>query len=259
VKVSESFEPMKTGILLATNCAMLALFAGLARAQDSARVPDQTTDPGSAVDASVRAGVDEQTAQQTQPPRPPNKHQQTPYTHWGFQSASHAASRPPATRFQREQTRSLIPQPENTEEPSKLSNSQTRSEKSPFNSPQHGQDNLFGSSPITGAPRPPSDADTAAVRGILQKLNTDNPPQLQGLKSINPLPSPFPHNNGLSPALDRKKAEPSNKEPIPSPFAKPDNKIANPLQPKPRKHTPPKPADRTNPTSLLGSQPTKQN
>jgi hypothetical protein len=241
---------MKTSISKAVCCAILALSSGSARAQDAARVPGRNPDADSEVDASVHAGVDEQPARQSQSSRQPNKRTQTTYIRWGFQPPNYAASRASATRFQREQSTSLLAQPESVENPLTRP---TLPEKPLSDSLQHGQDTLFGNSSIAGSPR------SAAVGGSLLELNSDNPPQLQGLKSIGGLPSPFRRNNGLSSSLPHKKAEPSGKSPFSSPFSKLDSRSSNPLQAKSKKQAPPQPADRNKPASLFGRQAEKQN
>jgi hypothetical protein len=238
---------MKPGIFTAVFCAIFALSSGAAHAQDSARVPDTNPDAGSAVDASVHAGIDEQSAQQPQPSRQPNKRQQTTYSHWAFQPAK----QPSATRFQPEQTASALAQPDKGDNPSTL-NPSTRSE-TPLPDPlRHGHDTPFGISPIAGNTEP-RDPQSEAVRGLLQGLNSESGAQLQGLKSISPLPSPFPRNNGFSASLRDKKAEPSEKAPFPSPFSKTDDWSSNPLKAKSQKHTPPKQVDRNKPASSLDS------
>jgi hypothetical protein len=238
---------VKPGIFVAGCWVIFVFSAGVAGAQDSSRVPDTNPDAGSAVDASVHAGIDEQSAQQPQPSRQPNKRQQTTYSHWAFQPAK----QPSATRFQPEQAASALAQPDKGDNPSTL-NPSTRSE-TPLPDPlRHGHDTPFGISPIAGNTEP-RDPQSEAVRGLLQRLNSESGAQLQGLKSISPLPSPFPRNNGFSASLRDKKAEPSEKAPFPSPFSKTDDWSSNPLKAKSQKHTPPKQVDRNKPASSLDS------
>lgn len=248
---------MKTGIYTACCCAIFALSSTVARAQDSTRVPDINPEAGSAVDASVHAGVDEQSPQQPQPSQKPNKRQQTTYSHWGFQPANRSANQPSATRVQREQASSPLEQSENADNPSTLFNPPTRSETALPDPLRQSQDTMFGISPIAGNTEP-RDPQSAAVRGLLQRLNSDSGPQLQGLKSISPLLSPFPRNNGFSTSVRDKKAGPSEKTSLPSPFSKPDVWSSIPLQAKSQKQTPPKPVNRNKSASLLDSKAEKQ-
>jgi hypothetical protein len=249
-------EPMKTSIFTTIFCALFALSSGAARAQDSARVPDTNPDAGSAVDASVHAGVDEQSAQ-PQPSQQPNKRQQTTYSHWAFQPANRSANHPSATRFQHAQAPIPLAQPEKGDDPSTLSNLPNRSETPLFDPLPHAQDAPFGISPIGGKALP-RDPQSQAVRTLLQRQNSENGVQLQGLKSFSPLPSPFHPNNGFSTSLRDKKTEPSEKSPFPSPFSRPDSRSSNSLQRRPQKHIPPKPADRNKRAPLLDSKIAKQ-
>ena len=245
---------MKTSIFIAVCCVIFALSSAAVRAQDTTRVPDTNPDAGGSVDAWVHAGVDEQSAQQPQPPRQPNKRQQTSYSHWAFQSAN----QPSATRFQPEQAPSLLAQPGKSDNPSTLFNPLTRSETPPPDILRHGQDTPFGISPIAGT-NDPRNPQSAAVRGLLQNLNSESETQVQSFKSKKPVPSPYPGNSGFSTTLREKKVEPTEKTSFPSPFSKPAGYSSNPLHSKSQQHTSPKSVDRSKPASLLGSQAAKQN
>jgi hypothetical protein len=249
---------MKTSILIALYCAILALSSGVARAQDTTRVPNTNPDASSAVDASVHAGVDEQSALQSQPSRQSKKSRQTTYSHWAFESVNRSANQPSAARFQHEQAPSALAQPEKGENPSTLFNPLSRSE-TPLPAPLRlGQETPFRISPSAGNIEP-RDPQSVAVRGLLQRRNSQSGAQLQGLKSIIPLPSPFPRNAGFSTPLRDEKAQPFEKTSFPSPFSKFDGWSSNPLQAKSQKHAPPKPMGRNKSASLVDSKAAKQN
>jgi len=84
---------MKNHLLIPACWLSLVIPGGVVRAQDTNRVPDlnQGVD---AVDASVHAGVDEITVQDSQPSPAPLK-PPTTSSHWGFT----ASGQPPATQF----------------------------------------------------------------------------------------------------------------------------------------------------------------
>jgi hypothetical protein len=247
---------MKTGIFTTLCCTILALCGAVAHGQDASRVPDPNPDAGSAVDASVHAGVDEQSTQQPQPSQQPHKRQQTTYSYWVFQPANRSSNQPLATRFQHEQAPKHLAQPKNDDDPSTLFDPLTRSE-TPFLDPlQRAQDTPFAITPA--ATTGPRDPQSLAFRGLLQIPNGENGAQPQGLKSFGPLPSPFPRNNGFSTSLPDKKADQSEKTFLPNPFSKRDVAGSSSLQPKSQKHTP-KPVDRNKPAPLVDSKVAKQN
>ncbi len=246
---------MKTKTYIVVCSAMLSFCSGIARAQDSSPVQDTNPDAGSALDATVHAGVDEKAAQPPQARQQPNK-RPAPYTRWAFQSANH----PPTTRVRPAQTTGLLPaQSETGDTPSTLFNPLTRSEIPPADSRHHGPDTPFRISPMAGAPDP-SDPHSAAVRAMLQNLDSQNETSTQDLKARNPVRSPYPRNNNSFPAPVReKKIKPAENTLFPSPFLKSGVSNSTLLKPKPRKHDPVKPVGGSKQTSSPSSQLPKQN
>jgi hypothetical protein len=245
---------MKLSIFITVCCAMFAL-SGAARAQDSTPVPEPNSDGGSAVDASVHAGVEEQSAQQPHSSvQPSNKRQQTSYSQRAFQSANQTS----ATRFQPSRAPSLPAEPGETNNPSTLFNPLTRSEAPPeFLRRSLGLGTSLGISPLAGS-TDRRDAELAALRDLLRSPNSESGTPAQGFGSKRPMPSLSPRNDGFSPSLREWKPE-TDRASFPSPFSKPAGWSSNSLRAKSLKHSPPRSADRSKPISLFDSQPAKQN
>ena len=226
-------------------CAMVALSGGAARCQESTRVPETKPDAGAAVDASVHASVEPQSAEQPQHLRQPSKRQQTRYIQWALQPAN----RPSSTPFQPDQASSLVAQPGRGNEQSAFFDPLTRSETSRSDILGHGQNTPFGISPLGAA-----DPQTATVRGLLRNLNSESGTPVQSFKAKNTVPSPYLRNNEFSTALGGKTIEPAEKSSFASPFPKQPGS----LQRQSKKHPQAKSVGQSRPASLLDSLSTKK-
>jgi hypothetical protein len=246
---------MKASLILSVCVAATLLPTGAALAQEAtSRVPDSNPDSGAAVDASVHAAVDEQSARQPQPSRETNKRQQNPYSRWSFQPGNQAAT----TRFQPAQPVKPLAQPESGDTPMTLFNPLTRSDAPAADALKRGQNTPFGTSRRTGtaplgssaAPDPQSDA----VRKLLQSINSNNAAPVPAGKTKSSSLSPYHRDGGPVTSYSPKKPGPTTQSSLPRPFSKSAAPKADASRTNSQKHKPEHSAGRDKPQSPLDPQ-----
>jgi hypothetical protein len=217
---------MKATLLILAGLASLALSSFAVSAQESNRVPEINSNANASVDASVHTGVDEQSAQQPQPPPQRTKRQQPTSSHWGFQPAT----QPSATRFQPSQPAKLFAQPRNDDTLSTLFNPLTQtdtptpSETSSNEVLKQGNSNPFGAPSVGSnkAPKPaaPSDPHSEAVRKMIQNLNSDSGVYVQDSKTKSSSIPPFARTSSRLSSAAQKETKLPARTSSPSPFSK---------------------------------------